>query len=67
MALRLMSREKENEAKTDRTTEEKHELSSYAHSYDRKSIELPDNQNRAPTRSRSIFPGRGRIKFENFN
>lgn len=33
----------------------------------RKSIELPDNQNRAPTRSRSIFPGRGRIKFENFN
>lgn len=35
MALRLMSREKENEAKTDRTTEEKHELSSYAHSYDR--------------------------------
>lgn len=35
MALRLMSRGKENEAKTDRTTEEKHELSSYAHSYDR--------------------------------
>lgn len=64
MALRLMSRGKENEAKTDRTTE-KHELSSYAHSYDRKSIELSDN--RAPTRSRSIFPGRGRIKFENFN
>lgn len=31
----------------------------------RKSIELSDN--RAPTRSRSIFRGRGRIKFENFN